>query len=246
MAAVGLVLWFLPARWVLPWVQPRLHGLQLQKVSGSVWDGRAGAVLSADAQMLGRLQWQLSRRAILGQSRLRLQFSGPQLGFSAEAARLPDGEIEVHDASVRATSPMPGRPWGTPWGEPRGELQVAVPHARLRGGWPMQMDATANWQHAVMHTSQGDVALGALRATAVARGGVIQAQWRDDGQGPLQAAGALQLSPLGWRLDATLRARQTDPALRHWLATLAPPAADGSIHIQRHGGLAASASPSIH
>jgi general secretion pathway protein N len=31
--------------------------------------------------------------------------------------------------------------------------------------------------------------------------------------------------------------------LRRWLATLAAPAADGSTHIRRHGGLAANASP---
>jgi general secretion pathway protein N len=94
-----------------------------------------------------------------------------------------------------------------------------------------------------MRTPQGDVALGELQATAQARGGVIDVQLRDSGSGPLQLAGELQLSPLGWRLDATLHARQTDPTLRRWLTTLAPPAADGSTHIRRHGGLAANAPP---
>lgn len=237
------LLWFLPARWALPWIEPSLHGIRLQQVSGSVWNGHAGAVVTADGRTRGQLQWQLSRRALLGQPRLRLDFDGPQLHLSGGLERLPGDEVEVRDANVRASSTAIGQELATPWGKPRGELQLEVPHARLRAGWPMQMDAQASWHDAVMRTPQGDVALGELQATARARGGVIDVQLRDSGSGPLQLAGELQLSPLGWRLDATLHARQTDPMLRRWLSTLAPPAADGSTHIRRHGGLAANASP---
>ena len=88
-----------------------------------------------------------------------------------------------------------------------------------------------------MHAPHGDVALGELHLQVQAQGGVIQTQMGDDGQGPLHVDGQLQLSPFGWRLDATLQPRQTDPALRQWLAGLGQPAADGSVHIQRHGGL---------
>ncbi|HVC16414.1 MAG TPA: type II secretion system protein N, partial [Rhodanobacter sp.] len=72
------------------------------------------------------------------------------------------------------------------------------------------------------------------------QGGVIQAQLRDDGHGPLQVQAQALLSPLGWRLDATLRARQTDPALRRWLTGLGSPDADGAVHIHRSSGLAGS------
>ena len=57
---------------------------------------------------------------------------------------------------------------------------------------------------------------------------------------PLQVRGELQLSPLGWRLDSTLRARHGDPALQRWLARLGPVAPDGSVHIRQAGGLAAN------
>ncbi|WP_426688947.1 type II secretion system protein N [Rhodanobacter ginsengiterrae] len=246
-AIAGTLLWFLPARWILPWLEPRLHGLQLQQVSGSVWDGRADAVVAADAQTLGQLQWQLSRRALLGQPRMRVQFTGPQLAFSGELARLPNGDMQARDAHIHAALATLGGAWNTPWGQPRGELQVAVVHVVLHGGWPMQLDAQATWRDAAVRTTQGDLALGEVRARAQAEQGVIRAQLHDAGGGPLQLAGALQLSPLGWRLDATLRARQTDPALQRWLATLGTPAADGSVHIQRHGGLAGIApAPPIH
>jgi len=239
--AAAVLLWFLPARWALPWIEPQLHGLHLQQVQGTLWHGRADEVMAADGQALGQLQWQLSRRALLGQMRLQLQFEGPQLAFSGEAQRLPDGQIEVSGASVRTELSAWDHGAMSLWGQPHGELQMTIDHALLQGGWPLQLQAQAQWSPALMHKHDGDVALGTLQAQASAQGGMIHAQLHDDGHGPLHVDGKLQLSPLGWRLDATLRARQTDPALRRWLTTLGPPTVDGSVHIQRRGGLAGSA-----
>jgi general secretion pathway protein N len=236
----ALLLWFLPARWVMPWLQPRLHGLQLQQVSGSLWDGRADQVLGADGGSLGRLQWQLSRRALLGRQALRLSFDGPQLAFSGDLQRHEHGQIVAHGLRMRADAALLDRYLKSPLGQPRGELTLSLDHLRLQGGWPMEMQGQARWQHALMHTGEGDIALGTLLLTAHAHGGVIGATWRDDGHGPLQVRGQLQLSPLGWRLDSILRARHTDLLLQRWLARLGPISPDGSVHIQYRGGLAGS------
>lgn len=238
--ATALLLWFLPARWVMPWLEPQLHGLRLQQVHGLLWDGWAGQVVSADGHVLGQAQWHISRRALLGKLQLQLNFDGPQFAFSGGMQRLPDGQTAWHEVNMRAELAAMDRYVKSPLGQPRGELQLTIDHALLQGGWPLQLQAQAQWQHAVMHTQAGDVALGELQWQAQAQGGVIQAQVHDDGKGPLRADGKLQLSPLGWRLDATLRPRQTDPSLRRWLAGLGPPTADGSVHIQRSGGLAGS------
>jgi len=235
-----LLAWFLPARWVLPWIEPQLHGLRLQQVQGSLWDGRANQVLMVEGKPLGQLQWQLSRRAMLGQVQLQVNFHGPQLDFSGTMQRLPDHQVEWRDVSVRAELAGLIPPVAVPLGRPLGELQLRADQALLQGGWPLQLQAHAQWLRAVMRTRNGDVALGDLQWQAQAQGGVIAVQLRDDGHGPLQANGQLQLSPLGWRLDAKLRARQTDLALRRWLATLGQPDADGMVHIQRGGGLGAS------
>ena len=236
--AAALLLWFLPARWALPWLAPRLHGLQLQQVQGSLWDGRAGAVVAADGRVLGQLQGQLSRRSLLGQSPLQLRFAGAQLSFSGKLRRLADARIAVDDVDARVQLAALDVYTRSPLGQPRGELQLAIAHALLQGGWPVQLQAHALWTEAAVRTLDGNLALGTLQGQAQATSGVIHAQWRDDGHGPLQVAGDLYLSPLGWRLDATLRARQTDPAMRHWLATLGAVAADGSVHVRRSGGLA--------
>lgn len=236
--AGGLLVWFLPARWVLPGIESRLHGLRLQQVQGLLWDGRAGQVLTADGRPLGQLHWQLSRRALLGQLRLHVDFEGPQFAFAGAMRQLSADQVEWRAVRLRAELQTLTARMSSPLGQPLGKLQMTVAHAVLQGGWPLQLQAQAQWQPAIVRTRAGDLSLGTLQLRAQAHSGVIVAQLHDDGQGPLQADGQLQLSPLGWRLEGTLRARQHDPALRHWLATLGPLEADGTVHIQRGGGLA--------
>ncbi len=240
--AVAL-LWFLPARWAMPWIAPSLHGVHLQQVHGSLWRGDASAVMAADGRPLGQLHWQLSRRALLEQLRVQLDLDGPQLDFSGAMQRLADGRVEWRATNLHLDLAMLESYVDTPWGQPHGELQVMIDRAVLQGGWPLQLQGKARWQHAVMRTRDGEIALGELQLQAQAQGGVIQARMTDDGGGPLRVDGQMQLSPLGWRLDATLQPRQTDPALGRWLATLGQSAADGSVHIQRHGGLTVGMPP---
>jgi general secretion pathway protein N len=242
--AAGLLLWFLPARWVTPWVEPQLHGLQLREVHGLLWNGHADRVTGPDGRVIGQLHWRLSRRALFGQVRMQLEFHGPQIDFSGAMQTLPAGQVEWRDVSLHAGLDALGQPVQLPWGRPRGELQLAIPRVLLQGGWPLQMRADAQWRHALMRTRAGDAALGDLQAQIQAEGGMIQTRLLDAGQGPLHVDGHLQLTPLGWRVDAVLRPRQTaDQALRHWLAGLGSPAADGSVHVQRRGGLAGVAAP---
>lgn len=233
----ALLVWFLPARWVLPRIAPQLRGLRLQQVQGLLWDGRAGQVQSADGRLLGQLSWRLSRTALFGRLQAQLDFKGPHLEFSATLKRLADAKVALSDATVQADLTEWRPAMASPLGQPRGRLLVTVKQALLQGGWPLQLQGQVQWRQAVMRTPEGDVLLGNLRADAQAQGGVIQARLLDDGRGPLQVDGQLQLSPLGWRLDAALHPRQTDPALRHWLAGLGRPDAQGTIHLQRSGGL---------
>lgn len=235
------LLWFLPARWAMPWIEPQLHGLQLRQVHGSVWNGGAGKVIGIDGQGLGQLQWQLSRRTLLGEVRLHAAFDGPQLGLSGDVRRLSDNRMAADNLRLHADLALLDTYPPSPWGRPRGTLQVTVDNVVLQGGWPLQLQADGLWQHAAVQAGEDVVALGDMRFEAHAQGGVITTQWHDTGNGPLKADGELQLSPLGWRLDTTLRARQTDPALQRWLTRFGPVSQDGSVHIRQSGGLAGTA-----
>lgn len=240
---LGLLIWFLPARWAMPWIEPHLHGLQLQQVHGTLWRGRSDQVLSRAGQPLGRATWQLSRRSLLGEAELQLNFAGASLSFDGFAKRLEGQKIELKNVNAHADVGLFALPSDPSFGKPRGTLTMNVDHAVLQGGWPMEMALTAQWKGAAVGVLDGDLVLGTLALQASASNGIVQAQMHDVGNGPLAANGQVQLSPFGWRLDVKLSSRQTDPRLDRWLAQFAPPAADGSVHIKQTGGLAGALPP---
>lgn len=237
---LAALLGWLPARWALPWLRPLPLGLQLEQVGGSVWQGHADRVLAADGRVLGRLQWRLSRRALWGTRQGWLDFSGAQGELRGDFARNDAGQWVWREVQARiALEALAAAGLRLP-GQARGELLLQAPHAVLQGGWPLELQGELQWRQATLRTAQGELALGNLQAQLTAQGGVIHAQWRDDGHGPLRSDGKADFSPLGWRVSATLQAHQATPALQRWLATLGQADAQGVVHIQRRGGLLAA------
>ncbi|MEI7036115.1 type II secretion system protein N [Fulvimonas yonginensis] len=237
--AVALVL-FLPARWLLPWLQPRLHGLSLEGVHGLVWNGSAERLLGPDGRPLGRLRWQLSRRALWGDVDLDLALDGPQLTAHGRLQRDAQGRLLWRGVTAQLDLADWTGEAVTPLGRPQGRLDITLPRVLLQGGWPLALQGQVHWHDAAMRTRGGGVALGDLTMALEGANGVLQGRLRDDGDGPLAADGRWQASSLGWRLDLRLQPRSADTRLRHWLARLGPPAADGSVQLHRRGGLAAA------
>lgn len=237
-AALGLLVWFMPARWAVAMGQAKFGGAQLRQVSGSVWNGRAGDVVLADGTALGELHWQLSRRALLGRVRLHVALDGPLAHGRGDLSRDGDQAIwsDVHLNVVLDALPKPPT---TPWGVMRGELALDLAQLRVLKGWPDSVSGRLRWQDAAMEWPDGRAALGSLTADLAGSHGVLQADLHDDGLGALQLAGQVQLSPIGWRLDALLSARDHDAALERWLARLGAPDANGAIHLQRGAGVGA-------
>ncbi len=245
---IGLALvWFMPARWVVPLIAGRLNGVQLDEISGLLWHGHAGRVVSARGEDLGQLDWKLSRSALLGDPQwlvdlrgTRLQFHGRMQGRSAMDALWTDvhmrADLDLFDARL-----------ALPAGRPRGMVRIDAARMQLQGGWPLVMEAHMEWQEASLRTPRnGELPLGALQLTMHGSNGVIEGHLYDRGQGPLRIDGRLQLSPLAWRFNAVAAPREATPALARWLAGFGPVDADGVTRIHYSGGLAAATSGGNH
>jgi len=238
LAAVALV-WFLPARWALPWITPRLQGITLRQVHGLLWNGGADQVGDKAGHDLGRVQWQLSRRALLGRLVMHLDVQGPALDLAGTLRRTTDHRDEWRDVRARIDlAALASRGLALP-GAPGGELSLTAERALLQNGWPLALEATGRWRGGTVRDARGQVALGDWSWQAQARDGVMTAQFGTDGDGPLHGTGQLQASLLGWRVQATLDARHGDEALRQWLGQWGTVDGDGVVHIERRGGLAA-------
>ncbi|WP_049623408.1 type II secretion system protein N [Frateuria defendens] len=235
--AAAALLCCLPARWAMPWIAPRLHGLALGEVHGSLWDGQADEVRSADGRVLGALHWQLSRQALLGRLALALQLEGPQLDFRGRLQRDAPTQFTWEDVHLRVDLAAFAPSLPALGGAPRGALQLSFDRLQLQGVWPLQGQGEVQWRDAELLTARGQVPLGQLAARLSAEQGVLQGAFGDDGHGPLAARGRWRASPLGWRLEAQLAPRGEAPALRRWLATLGTPDAQGRVNLTRHGGL---------
>jgi general secretion pathway protein N len=235
--ALAAMVWWLPASWVMPFLQSRLHGLQLQQVTGTVWQGRAGQVSTATGEPVGTVEWLLSRRALLGDIDLDLSLRQPRLSFQGHMHQLSNTQDEWRDVTLSLDPAMLDV---TPWlhAKPDGQLKLTIARAQLQGGWPMQADAVAHWTHAAIHTAQGVATLGGISAQITGDNGVLQATLSDDGDGALHMSGLLSFSPLGWSLQMSLKPRKDDPLLMQWLHTLGRPEADGTVRLGYRGGLA--------
>ncbi len=242
LAALGFVLlWYMPARWVMPLLASRLNGVRLEEVSGQLWDGQAGQVISAKGTNLGRANWKLSRRALLGDNKLHFELHGPRIDFSGGMTGPNAADAQWTDVHMRLDLDVLAANLTLPTGQPRGTPDMTAGKVQLRGGWPLTLDARGQWVDAkVLTPRQGELPLGALQLSLHASNGVIEGHLKDSGQGPLRIDGRLQLSPLARRFTAVAAPRGNVPALQRWLSGFGATDADGVTHITYSGGLAAA------
>ncbi len=233
--AVLLLAAFFPASWAWRMAAPRLHGVQVRAVHGSVWNGRAEGVAYA-GMPVGTVRWTLSRLSLVGRPDLHLAVNGPLLRGRAQLSRHGDmllGE-DVHATLDVARLPVS---FGPDHLLPRGEMVLDLPRLVIRDDWPSELRGHLDWRGAALADGARTIALGDLHAELRERAGALLQARLSDGGGPLSLSGTAQASTLGWRLDADLKPRGGDPALRRVLAQLGAPDADGSLHLRRYGGL---------
>lgn len=227
-----------PARWVWAWAAHRLPGVALVGVGGTLWQGRAQALVLAGGPTFRDVHWRLSRWLLLGRPAFALTAGSPALELAARREPAQEGRTCWREVSLRLALDgiVPALP--ALGGTPTGRLSLDLDDLLLAGGWPLALDGHARWQAAGVRTADGPLALGELDARLEAQAGVVRIAFADTGDGPLAARGTAMLSPLGWLIGAKLAARRQDPALARWLAGLGPADAHGVVHLARAGGLA--------
>jgi general secretion pathway protein N len=238
LVVVGLG-WFLPARWVQPQIEARLHGLRLEGVGGSIWDGHADQVLAADGHSIGSLNWQLSRLTVFGHTAATVDLNGKVWAFRGHMERLSETTTHWQDVHARFDLTALGL-HAAAWGQPQGVLEVDITSALIQAQWPISLSGTGQWENATMTTPQGTLSLGTLHWEAQASNAVLKGSFGDvrDPEGPLQLSGSFGVSALGWRYGLEAQPRGHQPVLQRWLASLGPVGADGTLHLEQSGGFA--------
>lgn len=230
-----------PASWAWRLVGDKPPLLEVGRIHGSIWHGRAEGVHYAGLD-LGTLRWRLSPAQLLGSTDLHLDLQGDLAHGQADIMR-KGNTITGRDIHLEVTVDTLPVTLGTPAMHPRGTLVVAIDHVELRDQWPSALQGRITWKDAALADRFDTVPLGDLRADLDERGGSVLEARLSDGGGPLALSGTVEASTIGWRVNAVLSARKDTPLMHRVIAQLGQPSSDGSLHLDMHGGLTLGGQP---
>lgn len=229
LAVVALA--FAPAQMLTNAIQTRVPDLYFSAVAGSLWRGGVGQVVYR-GRSLGAMRWQLYPSAVFG---LRLRADIEAHGDWGQA----EGQVWRSFSAIGVTGLSSELPayylagvFAVPELRPLGSIRVDIHAAELRDHMLVVLDGDAVWADAAV-AGQANADFGTLRAHVGLDAPNSATLTLDDDGGPLDLAGQLWLSPLGYSGEVSLHAR--DPQLQPALAWIGKPAASGMRELRLQG-----------
>lgn len=234
----------LPAKHAYGLVAPRLAPLTLYGVEGTVWSGRAAAVMVRGVQ-LESMAWNLELLPLLqGRIQAHLSFQTSGGTGNARVGRRLGGALYLGDVNTRIPvaqiAPLlPVRPVNI-----GGILDVKLRELTMGTAGIEKVLGTVDWKEgAVLAPKQ--VTLGDFSIAFVETKQGVEAQIRDSGSGPLEVKGTLRLGQDGsYEFRGALAARNSaSPELSQALQFIGRPGPDGKIPVSYAGRLHTTGSP---
>lgn len=227
-----------PAARLYAWLEPD-HDLpvELYQLSGSVWNGKAGAATAGDIR-LDTLAWRFRPHALVtGRVEAALELTGNGARLETIAGRSLNGGYYLREASggipLDELAPLVS---GSRMGL-TGEVGLDLDRVELAGGRLVGAEGTVNITGAGVGPP-ADVSLGGFTVKLETTEEGIKGVLNDDG-GPLQADGVFVLKPDGsYQITAVLAARDPQRGdLRRALQLIGTPSPAGKVSFTRRGTL---------
>ncbi|HLS81820.1 MAG TPA: type II secretion system protein N [Steroidobacter sp.] len=226
-----------PARIVVRWFAP--EALQLDGVSGTIWNGRAEA-LAIQGGRIGAVQWKLHPLSLLT-ARLSADVKVTRVdGFlQTRATAAPGGRILFED--LTGSLPLAALPRSVAPGGWRGSLHLRLAQLALEDGWPLNAEGTVELVD-LEQAARQPLAMGSYRVTFAENArseDMLRGALADLG-GPLELSGELQLraQDRSYLIEGLAAARPDAPAqLANTLQFLGEPDAQGRRPISLAGTL---------
>lgn len=236
LAAFGvLLLAFIPARFALEHGVDPAHGFAFSGVSGTVWNGHASQA-TLRGKPLGSVDWKLSPMHLLkGRKHADLRITGAEYRGTA-TVETGGGSIRVTNADVFFPVAKLSALLDVPRLQFLGDVNLKLDHLTLVDNVPTELLGEAIWNDAAV-SGAAQATLGTLKAEFMREGAGIVGTLSDAGNGPLELTGDFNASPLGYRGQAVLRARNDNPQVREALNHIGQPAGDGSVVYRVQGGM---------
>lgn len=235
LVAAAVLLWTAPAALLLRWYADQLGPVQLQGVSGSLWQGRAEQVI-AFGVALGPVDWQVEPGSVFaGQARGALTLSGSQVRASTRFARSA-GQLQLDAIRAEFPAALLAPALDIPALSLLGRISVDAPEAQLREGLLYSARGKATWQDLGI-TGAANVRLpGVGIEFAPGADGTILAEVSDLG-GPLAIDGEVRIRDGHFLSETRLNLREPNPPLEEALKFIGQRMPDGGSWLRVEGQL---------
>ena len=231
-----------PAATLWHWVAPQPPPVQIERLSGTVLNGRLEGLSQQQRRFVERLAWQWRPSALLGAG-WGYALDGQALGgaLQGRVKATPWGSLVVNDLRAGGDVNPLLQAIGQGFLPVNGRWSLDLLHASARKDWPTAVDGHLRLNQLTWALGRNPIVLGDFQA-------VLSHEPGDDGkavllatlnslEGPLEVEGtARQFYDRRHRVDLRLRPRaDAPPLIRNLLSGLGQPDANGWYRLQQEG-----------
>lgn len=231
----ALVLWRLPADVAYRYGSKYLGPVALSGLSGSLWDGHADGI-SVFGRDLGDLEWHARKSSLLrGRFVADVRIGGADVGAAGVVTRDSTGAVDVHELRFSVPASMLAPTLDLGGLQLLGTISGVLHSAHFAAMKLSDVQGDARWSQAGV-TGPAEAHFSDMLAEFSSQpDGGIGGRVHDDGSGNLVVDGRFRVDFGTFDAEATLRARNDDPAVAEMLRHVGTMQADGSTHLGVHG-----------
>lgn len=235
---LGAAIATLPAELAWRWLlSGQLKGVELNGLSGSVWNGSATEVRIRGLG-IGSLQWQLDPLALARMKpRLNVQLAGSGLQARMGLERLASGALLLREAEATVDGGWLGPVLALPGLVPLGQVQLKVPQLQVDpDGVPASGEVQLDWRDAAL-TGLAQANLGQINISAQGSGRRWLGTVRNAPGGALSMEGGFSLVERNYSAEIRLRSLIAEDPVTRLLPMIGQTQADGSQLLRIEGFL---------
>lgn len=232
---LAVLAWTAPAEVAYRHLRDRFGPIELSDVTGSVWNGRAGAV-SAFGRGLGAIEWTVAKAPLFAR-RVDADVKLGGAGIDAKA-RIETGRdvVRIDDLSLVLPAELLGPALDIPSLVFEGRIALDVPEAEIADGFLRSARGSASWSDIGIRGAAVARLAGIRADFEPAADGAIVARIRDLG-GALAVDGTVSIKDGKFRSETRLALREPDPQLGEILKFIGERTPDGASILRVEGDL---------
>lgn len=226
-------LWLLPLSFAKPYAEKYVAGLQLNDVSGTIWNGKVGSFIIAKTD-LENVKWKLQPLKSLTSLSLNFSFNidGKDLTAKGFAGITPSQKLILDDTQFDLDAKYINTLQTV--AKTSGDIKGTIKHAELDQESLPIVNAVIDWKEAAI-SSPIKLAQGDYHAKITPDSGDLNIKLSSS-DAPMELDGKIKLNK-EWLYDSDINIKSNDPGLGSMIGLIGKKQADGTVNLKNKGDL---------